>query len=461
MRHQNGRRRKRNHSVSQNRDAPRNRRDTVVVMLEKASTEPSPSAVPDKPSSVGNEAAGAEGRPGCPVVIVAPHYVFNMLSNSREAPMLIDASVDLIGGCDPGAYGVEMGTFYLLQGAAVLRCLPGGDDPLTSAAALLEAIGRAFDAREVRSGMPPGCVASRKLVIAVSSEPRARQLREVLVSEELQAALKNAAKDLFIIYMVFIAVHAELWRKYGWDRRLFLPQPHVSKKKDFSDLPARTAWKYYDTCKRIASEIVPDFLYVEGSGRYWEAEQLRALGITHVVDATSLRHSERAAADIGARYMDVNVLDDPSVDIFADFDRVYDYVFGPVHTAAPSPRRVLVHCFEGISRSPTLVVACLMKAYFDGRGEVTRLLGASPPVVCVLKECLGLVVSQRKRVEPNEGFLRQLMALEAQLISTTAGASGLYRPSFASVKEVQRFRNQVCNWSFRGLDWRGVGQGGL
>jgi protein-tyrosine phosphatase len=420
---------------------------------EKASTEPSPSAVPDKPSSVGHEAAGAEGRPGCPVVIVAPHNVFNILSNSSVVPVFIDASVDLIGGYDPGAYGVEMGAFYLLQGAAVLRCLPGGDDPLTSAAALVEAMDRALDAREVSHYMRPGRIALRQLVIAVSSEPRARQLREVLVSEELQAALKNAEKDLFIIYKISITVHAELWRKYRWDRRLFLPQPHMSKEMDFSDLPARTAWMF--GAKRIVSEIVPDLLYVEGSKGYWEVEELRALGITHVVEATSFRDSKSAAADIGAQYMCVNVLDDPSLDISAHFDRVYDLVFGPAHTAATSPRRVLVHCAEGISRSPTLVVACLMKAYFDGRSEVTRLLGASPPVVCVLKECLGLVFSQRKRVDPNEGFLRQLMALEAQLISTRAGASGLYRPSFASVEEVGNFRSQVYNWSCRGLDWRG------
>jgi hypothetical protein len=70
-------------------DAPVACRSAKAVP-EKASTEPSPSAVPDKPSSVGHE-----GRPGCPVVIVAPHNVFNILSNSSVVPVFIDASVDL------------------------------------------------------------------------------------------------------------------------------------------------------------------------------------------------------------------------------------------------------------------------------------------------------------------------------------------------------------------------------
>ncbi|TFK18206.1 phosphatases II, partial [Coprinopsis marcescibilis] len=60
--------------------------------------------------------------------------------------------------------------------------------------------------------------------------------------------------------------------------------------------------------------------------------------------------------------------------------------------------RVLVHCSAGISRSPTVVTAYLMKE--KGMG---------------LKEALGVVVRARPQVSPNSGFLRQLKDMEMDL----------------------------------------------
>ena len=60
--------------------------------------------------------------------------------------------------------------------------------------------------------------------------------------------------------------------------------------------------------------------------------------------------------------------------------------------------KILVHCSAGISRSPSLVVAYLMKA----RGMS-------------LRAALGQVVRARPQVSPNPGFLRQLKALEEEL----------------------------------------------
>lgn len=60
--------------------------------------------------------------------------------------------------------------------------------------------------------------------------------------------------------------------------------------------------------------------------------------------------------------------------------------------------KILVHCSAGISRSPTLVVAYLMRSH-----------GMS------LKAALGLVVRARPQVSPNSGFLQQLKRLEEEL----------------------------------------------
>ncbi len=58
---------------------------------------------------------------------------------------------------------------------------------------------------------------------------------------------------------------------------------------------------------------------------------------------------------------------------------------------------VLVHCAAGVSRSPTIVLGYLMS-----RKGMT------------LREAFDLVSKQRM-VQPNEGFMAQLMALELQL----------------------------------------------
>ena len=434
------------------------------------STAREPPTVQDKPSSGGNGAACAKARPArakrCPVDIVAPHEVLNMVNNEVDVPLaLVDASVDLIGGYDPGAYGVEMGTFHLLTEAAVLRCLPGGDDPLLNVAALKEHIRRALVDTD-RFPEVPCTIRAIVAVIAVSSELRARQLREVLVSDEPQAALRNTAVEEhpFIIVRVVIAVHLELWRRYRNYLRMFERFLKFSEQKDFSDLPVCTTEKnhrysFFRNHVRssflnyvLPTEIVPDCLFV---GDVSDSSQLRTLCITHLVDVSGCSWSLKPIAE-AARAEQIAV-ENPTADISAHFDRVYDVVFGPAHTAATSPRRVLIcseYLSDRISRSATLVVACLMKAYFDGRSEVTRLLGASPPVVCVLKECLGLVVSQRAEVKPDEEFLLQLMALEAQLISTRAAGPTAYRPSFASVDEIKRFIAQVDTIRRRGLDWK-------
>ena len=65
--------------------------------------------------------------------------------------------------------------------------------------------------------------------------------------------------------------------------------------------------------------------------------------------------------------------------------------------------KIFVHCSAGISRSPSLVVAYLMKS----RGMS-------------LKTALGQVVRARPQVSPNPGFLRQLKELDEELYGTAS-----------------------------------------
>jgi atypical dual specificity phosphatase len=71
---------------------------------------------------------------------------------------------------------------------------------------------------------------------------------------------------------------------------------------------------------------------------------------------------------------------------------------GTVPTGRPGRGRILVHCSAGISRSPTVVAAYLMRR----RGMT-------------LKGALGQIVRVRPQISPNPGFLRQLKEMEVAL----------------------------------------------
>lgn len=141
------------------------------------------------------------------------------------------------------------------------------------------------------------------------------------------------------------------------------------------------------------SLVLPPSLYLGPCSAASSKAFLTAHAIT---DVLSVGASPAEKID-GVTYHRVSLSDSPSSSI----SKVCDAACTIIDAALKSHNntgKVLVHCSAGISRSPTLVAAYLMK-----RRQMS------------LKDALRQILAARPQVSPNPGFVRQLKELEMQL----------------------------------------------
>jgi atypical dual specificity phosphatase len=132
-----------------------------------------------------------------------------------------------------------------------------------------------------------------------------------------------------------------------------------------------------------ADEVLPG-LYLGAATSASNSEWLRSHGITHIlnVGASPTRHQVT-----GVRYLNLNISDRPSADIASLFGVGADFI----RDTLASGQTVLVHCHAGVSRSPTIVAAYLMRTYGLSAEQALLHISKARPVI-----------------RPNVGFLRQL-----------------------------------------------------
>jgi predicted protein tyrosine phosphatase len=145
-----------------------------------------------------------------------------------------------------------------------------------------------------------------------------------------------------------------------------------------------------------AAKILP-WMYIGGFEDIRRPSRLAEMGITHVlvmaVELADFQFPDHICVERIAAY------DLPDYEIHADFP-VSNSVLDSVRQKYERGESVciLVHCYAGISRSVTVVVAYLM---------TYLCMSAS--------EALLLVQSRRKGASPNDGFLGQLAGLELRM----------------------------------------------
>ncbi|KAJ0059477.1 hypothetical protein NL108_018504, partial [Boleophthalmus pectinirostris] len=140
------------------------------------------------------------------------------------------------------------------------------------------------------------------------------------------------------------------------------------------------------------SQILPS-LFLSGADGAQNAALVSRTGITLIVNVT-LCHSSPPPP--GVEVLRVPVSDLPSAPLHRHFDRVAERIHG-------NSGKTLVHCAAGMSRSPALVMAYLM-----------RFRGVS------LRQAHALVRERRPLIRLNRGFWQQLLVYEKNLYGTNS-----------------------------------------
>ncbi|XP_029943454.1 dual specificity protein phosphatase 3 [Salarias fasciatus] len=158
---------------------------------------------------------------------------------------------------------------------------------------------------------------------------------------------------------------------------------------------------FYSLPTQHFNEVFPR-IYIGNAFVAQNAMRLQKLGVTHVLnvaEGTSFMHVNTSAefySGTGITYHGIQANDTEHFNLSAFFQEGAEFIDKALaHNNGKG--KVYVHCREGYSRSPTMVVAYLMLRHrMDARLAVAT-------------------VRQRREIGPNDGFLRQLCRLHQQL----------------------------------------------
>ncbi|XP_023670038.2 dual specificity protein phosphatase 3 isoform X1 [Paramormyrops kingsleyae] len=158
---------------------------------------------------------------------------------------------------------------------------------------------------------------------------------------------------------------------------------------------------YYSLPTKHFHEVFPR-IYVGNAFVAQNSMRLRRLGVTHILNAAegnSFMHVNTSAefyAGTGIVYHGMKANDTEHFDLSAFFEEGADFIDKAL-AYKDGKGKVYVHCREGYSRSPTLVIAYLMLRH---KMDVRTALS---------------LVRQKREIGPNDGFLRQLCQLNEHL----------------------------------------------
>ncbi|KAI4969357.1 hypothetical protein ZWY2020_000271 [Hordeum vulgare] len=154
---------------------------------------------------------------------------------------------------------------------------------------------------------------------------------------------------------------------------------------------------------------ITDHMYIGGALAARSTYTLQHLGITHVLClcANEIGQSESQKPSL-FDYRNFSINDDENAEITDVFQDACDFIDFVEHLRG----KVLVHCFEGKSRSTTIVLAYLMLRKN-----------------CTLLEAWNMLKKVHRRAQPNDGFAKVLLDLDKKLHGRTSMEWQHKRPS--------------------------------
>ncbi|XP_027879277.1 dual specificity protein phosphatase 3-like [Xiphophorus couchianus] len=158
---------------------------------------------------------------------------------------------------------------------------------------------------------------------------------------------------------------------------------------------------FYSWPTKHFHEVYPR-IYIGNAFVATNVMRLKRLGVTHILNAAegnSYMHVNTNAefyVGSGITYHGIPANDTDHFDISIYFEEAADFIKKALAYKS-GKGKVYVHCREGYSRSPTLVVAYLM---LHQKMDVHTALA---------------MVRQKREIGPNDGFLRQLCRLNQRL----------------------------------------------
>jgi protein-tyrosine phosphatase len=153
---------------------------------------------------------------------------------------------------------------------------------------------------------------------------------------------------------------------------------------------------YENSLRQSECSLISNEIYVSGYKYSIDYEFLKANKFTHIINCAgdSKRFKPRIYDDF--EYLVLDIKDDPNFNIEKSVKEVIKFI-EEANTSCPN-RKILIHCFEGISRAPALLISYLM-----WKDNVDR------------ETALKLVKERRPYVEINIGFMSQLDNLKNSL----------------------------------------------
>ncbi|XP_051550852.1 dual specificity protein phosphatase 5-like [Myxocyprinus asiaticus] len=162
-------------------------------------------------------------------------------------------------------------------------------------------------------------------------------------------------------------------------------------------------------------EILP-FLYLGSAYHACRQDYLTDLRITALLNV-SRRDSRPAKGQYDYKWIPVE--DSHTADISSHFQEAIDFI----ECVKEEGGKVLVHCEAGISRSPTICMAYIMK---------TQQLQ--------LEQAFDIIRQRRAIISPNFSFMGQLLQFESEVVSSTPPSAT--PPEASAVQDTPTFFNR-------------------